>query len=252
MNSKETFLARILFKNKIYYSDGKEFESLFTQIMNYYEKDFQQVKPWGNIGDRKNDGYIPTKGIFYQVFAPEDIRTSNSEVISKLKKDFAGLLRHWSPVNEFYFVVNDKFYGVSAEANQTISDLVSANKLTAGKILTAKDLENLLFSLSDDQIFSIIGFFPNLNQFGNFDFSALNQVIAHLAKLPLDTGTENIKLPDWDRKIEFNKLSPATKNYLNFGNQQLGVLNNYLDNEPFLCTGSAENRILTVENNVES
>jgi phage-related protein len=29
--------------------------------MNYAEPDFKQIKPWGNIGDRKNDGYIRSK-----------------------------------------------------------------------------------------------------------------------------------------------------------------------------------------------
>jgi hypothetical protein len=31
--------------------------------MGYTETDFQQIKPWGRIGDRKNDGYIQSKGI---------------------------------------------------------------------------------------------------------------------------------------------------------------------------------------------
>ncbi len=73
MTTEEITLARIFFENKVRKSDGNAFEDLFTQIMNYAEPDFEQIKPWGNIGDRKNDGFIRSKGIFYQVFAPEDI-----------------------------------------------------------------------------------------------------------------------------------------------------------------------------------
>jgi hypothetical protein len=68
MNSQEKTILRMMFQNKIYKSDGQSFEDLFTSIMNYAEKDFQSIKPWGNIGDRKNDGYIKRTGTYYQVF----------------------------------------------------------------------------------------------------------------------------------------------------------------------------------------
>ena len=98
MNVQEKAIARKLFQNRILKSDGQAFEDIFTEVMNYSERDFQSIKPWGNIGDRKNDGYIKTKGIFYQVYAPEDIWKSYLDAIKKLKTDFQGLLRQWSPV----------------------------------------------------------------------------------------------------------------------------------------------------------
>ena len=58
MNPQEKSLARQLFQNKLLKADGQAFEDIFTAIMNYAEPDFQQINPWGNIGDRKNDGYI--------------------------------------------------------------------------------------------------------------------------------------------------------------------------------------------------
>ncbi len=121
MNVQERTIARQLFQNKILKADGQIFEDIFSAIMNYAEADFQQIKPWENIGDRKNDGYIKTKGIFYQVYAPEDIRKSYTNVVSKLKKDFDGLKAQWSPVNEFYFVVNDKHKGVNADCEKIIT-----------------------------------------------------------------------------------------------------------------------------------
>jgi hypothetical protein len=123
MNSQEKSLARQLFQNKLNKADGQAFEDIFTAIMNYAEPDFQQIKPWGNIGDRKNDGYIKTKGIFYQVFAPEDIQKSYPNAIIKLQKDFIGLKTHWTPINEFYFVLNDKFQGVNAGCDKAIQEI---------------------------------------------------------------------------------------------------------------------------------
>lgn len=235
MKTEEIALSRILFENKIRRSDGNTFEDLFTQIMNYAEPEFEQIKPWGNIGDRKNDGFIRSKGIFFQVFAPEDIKKSYPDAISKLKRDFSGLLKHWSPVNEFYFVVNDKYDGVHADANQTIADIVKNFSLIKGKILTAKDLERIVFDLPDELILRIVGFLPDCEQITNLDFSVLNQVIGFIMKLPNRKVKGVIKFPDWDEKIVFNNISKETKQYLDTASFNLGALNEFLANESFLA-----------------
>jgi hypothetical protein len=72
MTSQEKALAGILFKTKIYENEGQAFERLFTQIMNYAYPEFIQIKPQGRYGDRKNDGYTPSLGHYYQVYAPEN------------------------------------------------------------------------------------------------------------------------------------------------------------------------------------
>ena len=100
MNTNEKMLVRQLFQNKIFRSDGQSFEDMFIAIMNYAEEYFQAIKPWGNIGDRKNDGYIKDKGIFYQVYAPENIETSYVNAVKKLKVDFNGLKALWDSINE--------------------------------------------------------------------------------------------------------------------------------------------------------
>ena len=101
MDSQEKASLRERFQLKIHKANGQAFEDLFREIMDYAEPDFRSIKAWGNIGDRKNDGYIRKKGIFYQVFAPEDINKSYVNVVKKLNNDFNGLLKQWSPVNEF-------------------------------------------------------------------------------------------------------------------------------------------------------
>jgi len=226
----EKTIARIFFKLKIYESDGTAFEHLFTAIMNYAEPDFQQIKPWGNIGDRKNDGYIKSKGIYYQVYAPEDISKTYPDVIKKLNTDFAGLLSHWAPVNEFYFLVNDKYKGVHADSEIIMNQLITDNELTDGGIIAAKDIENKLFSLTDDQIQTIVGNIPDPAKI-RLDFTILNEVIQHMMELSLDQALPpDIKMPDWEQKIQFNQLSNATAIRLNNGFLQVSNLNQYLDN----------------------
>ncbi|OJV54277.1 MAG: hypothetical protein BGO31_13080 [Bacteroidetes bacterium 43-16] len=235
MNTQEKALARQLFKVKIHEANGDKFEDIFTSIYSYVEKGFQQIKPWGNIGDRKNDGYIAEKGIYFQVYAPEEIKSSYPSVVKKLTTDFSGLKKQWPDVKEFYFVVNDKYQGVNADSDQTIKEIVKSNSLDSGGFLTAKDLERLLFTCSDDEIITVSGFLPDVNSITSLDYTTLSEVIGYIMKLPMNNSSERIELPDWNAKIAFNKLSETTKLYLNLGAQKLGALNTYLSNQSFLA-----------------
>jgi hypothetical protein len=256
MDVQEKTIARHLFQNKIFKADGQIFEDIFNAIMNYAEVDFQQIKPWGNIGDRKNDGYIKTKGIFYQVYAPEDIQKSYTNVVSKLKEDFDGLKKQWSPVNEYYFVVNDKYKGVNADSEKTIQEIKISHKLNNAGFLTAKDIENTLFKLNDDQILKIAGFIPDPANIKSLNFSILNEVILYIMKLPLKDGDKSkIVLPDWDEKIYLNGLSESVSRLLNNGFFQVHSLDRYLKNNGDFLADSLRDKMNMVylqekENNI--
>ncbi|GHU98071.1 hypothetical protein FACS189483_05590 [Spirochaetia bacterium] len=235
LTSEEKAILRILFQNKLYKADGQRFEDIFTQIMNYAEPDFQQIKPWGNIGDRKNDGYIKSKGIYFQVYAPEDSENSYLNIIKKIETDFSGLMRQWSatnPINEFYFVINDKFKGVHPDAEQAMTRIIKQNHLKKGGFRTSKDIENLLFTLADDQINTIAGFIPDPAKIKSLNFSVLDEVIDRVRTFSLAKAIPpDIKVPDWDEKIKFNNLSPQTALLLNNGSMQITSLDKYLNSQ---------------------
>lgn len=230
MNRDERALARHLFQLKIHKANGQEFENIFTSIMSYRYLEFQQIKPWGADGDRKNDGYIRSKGIFFQVYAPEEISKSYNTAVRKVENDFHILLEKWNGVNEFYFVVNDKYQGINAACDQTMESIRLSNNLTQAGFKTAKDLEDWLFSLNDDQITAIIGFLPDPAKI-QLDYSILSEVLRHIMAISLPTAQDSpINLPDWDRKITFNGLTDLPAKYLNNGFLQIGALDEYLSN----------------------
>ena len=244
MNIPEKTLVRYLFQNKILKADGQAYEDIFTAIMNYAESDFRSIKPWGNIGDKKNDGYIKSKGIFYQVYAPEDIRKSYTDAVSKLKTDFDGLRTQWPPINEFYFVVNDKYKGVNADCEETIQEIKKTHNLNNAGFLTAKDMENKLFTLKDDQIFSITGFIPDPANIKQLDYSILNEVIGYIMQLPLNKGDKSkIILPDWDEKVKFNDLSEPVARLIYNGYFQFHALEEYLSNNSDFLADSLRDKM---------
>jgi hypothetical protein len=68
------------FRNAFLERGGDAFQDLFSMIMEkrYPSGDFQRVRPWGIEGDRKNDGYLQSKRVLFQCYAPDDIGSGTS------------------------------------------------------------------------------------------------------------------------------------------------------------------------------
>ena len=79
MNRDKRHIARIMFQNKVLAARGQAYEDLFIKIMMSSDPDFRGVKPQGQLGDRKNDGFNKKTGEYYQVYAPEDFRHSTKK-----------------------------------------------------------------------------------------------------------------------------------------------------------------------------
>lgn len=230
MNNDEKALARRQFKLKIHESNGQAFEDLFTQIMGYAEPEYRPVRPHGNIGDKHNDGYINSRGAYYQVYAPQDGGKNHRNVITKLNTDFNGIMDEWTDVKEFNFVINDKYQGLSPECYATMDDLHKKHKISKAEFVIAQDLENILFSLTDDEIITVAGNLPDPATI-TLDYSILSEIINHLMKIDLQQASDStIIAPEWDAKIEFNDLPAKEARYLENGNMQIGNLDEYLDN----------------------
>ena len=82
-----------MFDNKIYTCVGYDFQCLFFEIMkNKYKEQFVMPKPQGRYGDRKNDGYIPSKCVFvvntrHNNILPVEIIQKTEELSEKYKID---------------------------------------------------------------------------------------------------------------------------------------------------------------------
>lgn len=231
LTREEKSLARHFFKTKIHESNGAAFETLFTQIMNYAEPNFMQIKPWGNIGDQKNDGYIPSKGVFYQVYAPEAPQNSYPNVVQKLNTDFNGLICQWPNVKEFYFVFNDKYHGVNPDCAKAIDALKDTHSLDKTGFVLAKNLEEILLGLSGDQIIMIVGNIPDPSKITHLDYTVLKEVVDKIMLFPAIKDTANLKVPDWNAKIQFNELTMATNNLLSSGSYHVKMLDEFINTQ---------------------
>lgn len=147
------------FWKKVHEKNGSEFQSLFSDVMEKTVPEFQRVRPYGNKGDGGNDGYIPSKGIYYQIYAPEHPSDRNAEAAKKMVEDFNKLKASgWSEISsikEYHFVFNDKNNGLDIVLESARTQLASENTgITFGTLLPRK-LEETFLSLNSDQLISL-------------------------------------------------------------------------------------------------
>lgn len=217
MTREQKFMAHLIFRNKISESDGSAFEALFTRIMTCANPSFQQVKPQGRIGDKKNDGFDSLSGTYYQVYAPENLEIKEQNAINKLNEDFNGLYAYWKsicPIRKFIYVVNDKYKGVFPSLHKELANIHGDYPEVETRLFLAKDLEDICFQLSDEDIDSCLGFIPEAYS-TNIDYEVLKDVVEHLLSIKVNLSSEFIPInPDFDKKIAFNGLSDETACYL--------------------------------------
>jgi len=152
------------FKLLVHESEGQKYEDLFVKIMSYSDPGFKPVKAYGNIGDRGNDGWVANNGRYYQSYAPETLTSNTKNALRKLNDDFEKLKSFWdriSSVREFYFVINDKFKGVSPHIYEAVEQLKHMHGLDRAEVFLASQLERKLFLLSNDQIKQVLNSFES-------------------------------------------------------------------------------------------
>jgi len=146
------------FWNRIFTKNGTDFQAFFEDIMRNAFKDFQKVRPYGNKGDGGNDGYIPTKGVYYQVYSPLNPKEKEADAARKLIKNFETLKNKWNTINEvkeYNFVYNDKGYGVTSEIFGGLAELGKSNKTIKFGVFLPQNLEDIFFTLSKDQLLNL-------------------------------------------------------------------------------------------------
>lgn len=231
MNRPERQIILIFFKNKVHECEGQAYEDLFVNIMIQHNPSFQAVPAYGNIGDRKNDGYDKISGTYYQVYAPKDLSDRIRTAKNKLNEDFRELFNYWNnlyEVKKYYFVVNDKYkYGVEPELNKAIAELEKEFTEISFGLIFNHNLEEIVLGLPREKIDSILGYIPDPENL-ELDAWGLSIVIEYLLKLKTDyIGYKIPEDPNREKKITFNKLGEQASNYIRFGSYQKSELDEY-------------------------
>lgn len=237
MDPNQTYMAHILFKNKIFTYEGQIFEDFFVTIMKARYENFHGVKTQGKLGDMKNDGYNFDDGKFFQVYGPLDIENSIQNAINKLDEDVNGMINLWKGISEIYFVLNDKYKSANVSVHQKLGNLrdkvkniEALNNITI-KLWTASDLERVFFEIPELKMIPIISAaFLSSESIEDVDFAILNTVVEYIANLESKPFEEKYYAPDFEEKIQFNGLSSEISSRLHLHYLDRPDVQQYFDN----------------------
>jgi hypothetical protein len=232
MGPDQQFYASVMFENRVLKATGFEYENLFHQVMTLrHPGEFIPIEPYGNLGDRKNDGYIPSKGEFFQVYAPKKPSEKLGKAAKKAESDFAELYQFWQkkcPIQHYRFVFKDDFTGSIAPLEVALLAIASKHKIKAGPFLSSHLMSETL-ALSDGEVFKVLnsivpypGFLPDA------DYAAVRDIVNHvLGSSQKVTEAGTLATPTLVDKIQFNKLSPEVGLMLLNGARQINVVNDF-------------------------
>lgn len=223
-----------MFDNKIYTCVGYDFQCLFFEIMkNKYKEQFVMPKPQGRYGDRKNDGYIPSKCEYFAVYGPDTYDLNINYTIDKMETDLTGLIENikkgvWlNPVSTFVFVVNTRHNNIlPVEIIQKTEELSEKYKINV-VVWTSYDLKSLFNELTEQQKQFVLQCYVTLDDI-SLNIQVLNKIIEKINKL--DCSKSKIDgIMEFEKKIEFNNLSDNRAADLLSASYSINIIDQSLD-----------------------
>jgi len=234
MDATRKLYARKMFRLRVHEAKGVEYQRLLEKVMQYEDAGFVPIKPWGKVGDRKNDGYLPSVRSYFQVYAPEVPQAPGSVVTAAAKaaEDFGGLMSYWdsaeTPVESYRFAFNDAYRGSPPQLEKALLD-ISASYGVKTQSFLAKDLEDIALGLEEDQIVDVINTpIPESCPLPDVEFGPLDEVIRHVFENGAPISHESrLAVPDFDQKIQMNYLSEGVAILLKHGSFQAEAIYDY-------------------------
>jgi uncharacterized membrane protein len=207
---------------------GDGFQGLFEKLMlKAHPNDFMACRPWGKVGDRKNDGYLPSARILFQSYAPNELNAA--EAIRKINEDFEGAQKHWKKYfDEWTFVHNAPDGRLGPHVIEVLTMLGQGNPQIKIGHCGYEEMLAKFRQLSLQDLESWFG--PSLTMEANVNlgYSDLIAVLTHIGITPVPTTSE---VKDVSRgKIEANLLSQAVADFLKIGMQKSALVAQFFNN----------------------
>jgi len=194
---------------------GNEFQDFFSEIMEKcHPGDFQRVRPWGNAGDRKNDGYLRSECTLFQVYAPNEMEARGA--IAKIHEDFHGALKQWSKyLNKWTFVHNSRD-GLGPGVLEKLLELDASYTSVSVCSWGFEELRLHVFNtLNEADLASLLGPAPSSRDMFDVRYENVQEVLNNIAKQEPSQSQDLRPIPS--DKLKFNRLSGAVQTLLTSG-----------------------------------
>jgi hypothetical protein len=209
-------------------SKGDGFQRLFEKLMaKAHPNDFMACRPWGNVGDRKNDGYLASARTLFQSYAPNDL--SAAEAIKKINEDFEGAKEHWQKYfDEWTFVHNAPDGRLGPHIIEALAKLAQENPQIKIGHCGWEEMLTKFRQLSLQDLESWFGQSLTMEANVNLGYSDLMAVLTHISITPTPATSEVKDVSQG--KIEANLLSRVVADFLKIGMQKSPLVMQLFDN----------------------
>jgi hypothetical protein len=204
----------VVFERDFLKKTGSQFQDFFSEAMEKrYPGDYIRVRPWGNVGDRKNDGYLRSERILFQVYAPNDLTAA--EAIAKINEDFNGALPYWQQHFDTWTFVHNSRNGLGPDVTKRLLDLDEAHRPLRVLPWGFEEIRQRVFTLNLVDLASLLGPAPSRKDVLNVGFEELQVVLSAIARQrPV---AEHDLRPVPPGKLLANGLSGSVKDLLTAG-----------------------------------
>jgi hypothetical protein len=213
MNLQEAYYEQ-KFENVFLRAKGDEFQTFFERLMNLaFKADFMACRPWGKIGDQKNDGFLKSERCLFQVYGPNEMEASKAK--TKISEDFEGAKVHWNKHFDKWIFVHNAVDGLPPHVQRLLLEFEKANSGISLYPWGLEELRQIFRKLSIEDKASWFGPAPTEETKAKLGFKDLRVVLERIAKLPVPLIAEVKDVPKG--KIEANALSESVTRLLKEG-----------------------------------
>lgn len=228
MDSVARAFYELKFETAYLKKKGNEFQCFFADIMEKaHPGDFIRVRPWGKVGDRKNDGYLRSERMLFQVYAPNEMASATA--IAKIEEDFAGTLPYWEKYFDRWIFVHNSTSGLGPDITKKLLELDATHEPTVGH-WGQEELRRKIFELHAVNLASLLGPAPTRRDVLELGLEALAPVLDQVAEMPAPVDPD-LRPPPAD-KIARNMLSEHVETLLKAGMTRAELVKKYFRVQP--------------------
>ena len=214
------------FRLKYVESTGEVFQDLFSTVMEMrYPGDFVRVRPWGSAGDRKNDGFLRSKRLLFQCFAPREMKPL-SKWTKKIEEDFVGALPHWKPYFNIWVLAHNDIKGLPADVLKVLLELSAKHQPVVATHWGYVELLAEFKALAPAEVATLLGPAPGLKDVMTVRLRDVRLLLEHIALQPEPLTADVRPVPS--AKLQYNQLSAAAGTLLKAGMARAEVVRKYL------------------------
>lgn len=160
---------------------GEAFQDFFSEAMELrYPADFQRVRPWGKLGDRKNDGYLKSERKLFQVYGPRGIEIAKT--LAKITEDFLEAKPYWTAHFDLWIFVHNDPDGIAADVLNLLLELETTHLPIKTGQWGKAELRDVVFALTEPNITKLLGPPVSLRDVLNVEVKDLQPILARIAK----------------------------------------------------------------------